>query len=119
MTDYPENASASPLDLRSLRMLVHAIAISLLILIGTLFVFLYRQVVVLRKQTVEMSNIITEYERSNVSEMIEQAGIKLADFARDNPDFQPIYSRYFGTNVPPRAPGSSVQPTPDGLQRLE
>ena len=107
-----ELAASTPAstDIRALRMLVHAIAISLLILLGTVFVFLYREVVVLRKQTVGMSAVIADYERSNVAEIIDQAGTRLAEFARQNPDFQPIYSRYFGTNNP--AAAGNVIPTP-------
>jgi hypothetical protein len=106
--------------LKQLRMLVHATAISVLILTGTLFIFLYRQVVSLRKNTTELVNYIVEYERSNATEFIGNVHSKFAEYRSSHPDFAPIYMRYFGTNLPPQRqpggtnaiPGSKVIPAP-------
>jgi hypothetical protein len=112
----------APLDpaARQLRSLVHAIAISVLILCGTLFVYLYRQVVITRRQTSELVKFLMEYERSNAAEFIGQMHQKFAEFRKQNPDFTPIYVRYFGTNEPPPhaegnggpAASSKVSPLP-------
>jgi hypothetical protein len=91
-------------DLKKLRMLVHASAISLLILTGTVFVFLYRQVSTLQNNTRELVNYIVEYENSNASEFIAEAHRKFAEFQQAHPDFAPVYARYFGTNPPPARP---------------
>jgi hypothetical protein len=88
-------------EFKQLRTLVHASAISLLILAGTVFIFFYRQAVGVRKNTNEMIRYIVEYENSNASDMIAEVHRRYAEFARVHPDFEPIYRRYFGTNMPP------------------
>jgi hypothetical protein len=80
-----------------------------LILAGTLFVFIYRQVVLVRRQTGELVKSVVNYERSNAAEFILQMHQKFAEFKKQNPDFTPIYNRYFGTNEPPAAvPGNAT-----------
>lgn len=96
-----ESQAATVDSVKQLRTLVHAIAISLLILIGTVFVYLYRQVVSVRKSTTELANYVLDYERSNASEMIQEVHRRMAEFRNQHPDFSPIYTRYFGTNEPP------------------
>jgi hypothetical protein len=88
-------------SLKQLRTLVHASAVSILILTGTLFVFFYRQVVSVRKNTAELVNYMAEYERSGAQDFLDEAHRKLAEFSKENADFAPIYKRYFGTNEPP------------------
>jgi hypothetical protein len=89
---------------RPMRTLLHAISLSVLILTGTVFVFIYRQVVLVRRQTAEYVRFLAEYERSNASEFIARAHRDFAQFRRQHPDFNPIYLKYFGTNEPPPAP---------------
>jgi hypothetical protein len=95
----PPGQTAAPYS-KELRALVHAISVSLLILTGTVFVFIYREVVLVRRQTAELARYLIEYERSNALEFIENVRQKLGEFRKDHPDFNPIYSRYFGTNEP-------------------
>jgi hypothetical protein len=92
-----------------LRLLVHAIAVSLFILAGTVFVFIYREAVLVRRQTGELMRFLAEYDRSAANEFIGQVQRELAEFRRSNPDFDPIYVKYFGTMDPPPAPASKVQ----------
>jgi hypothetical protein len=99
VTPVPTPAALDPL--KPLRLLVHASAISIIILTGTLFVFIYRQVITLRKSTAELVNYIVEYQQSNASDFIAEAHNRFAEFRKENPDFNPIYSKYFGTNPPP------------------
>ena len=87
--------------LKKLRMLVHASAISILILAGTLFIFLYRQAVTIQKNTRDLTNYVLEFQNSSADEFIKEAHRSLAQFREQHPDFSPIYLRYFGTNPPP------------------
>jgi len=89
---------------KRLRMLTQASAVSVLILTGTVFVFLYRQVVLVRRQTAELSKYISDVERSGVPEFFEQVRGKFNEFRKQNPDFNPIYAKYFGTNEPVARP---------------
>lgn len=115
----PIGSGPSSDDAKQLRMLVHACAISLLILIGTFFAYLYRQTTTVRKSTSELVHYISEYEQSKASEVIGELQNQLDAFRRQHPDFDPIYTRYFGTNPPPPRPapapaeaGSKVIPAP-------
>jgi hypothetical protein len=95
---------------RQLRSLLHAVAISMMILTGTMFIFIYREVVLIRRQTNEFLTGISEYERTNTQKLIEQLQVKLGEYARQHPDFVPLYARYFGTNGPsPAALGTPVK----------
>ena len=109
----PTGIATPEAQIKSLRSLLHATAISLLILTGTLFIFIYREVVLVRKQSTELVRYLMEYERSNAEEFIEQVRMKFDDFRKDHPDFQPLYLRYFGTNqAPSRVQGANpLEPT--------
>ena len=86
---------------RTQRTLLHSIAISVLILTGTFFVFLFRQVDTVRKNTREMVGFINQYERSETAEVIYRVQRELDSYRKQNPAFNPIYVKYFGTNSPP------------------
>jgi hypothetical protein len=97
----------------ALRRLSHATAVSVLILAGTLFVFLYRQVVLVRRQTAELSRYINEVDNSGMSNFVERVHLKFDDFRKTHPDFNPIYNRYWPSQtvepkigVSPEAPGN-------------
>lgn len=96
---------------RSLRLLLHSLTISVLILTGTFFVYLYRQVVAVRKSTSEMANYITQYQRSDTAIAIDRVQRALDDYRKQNPDFNPIYVKYFGTNSPPDTLSSKIAST--------
>ena len=86
---------------KSQRMLLHSIAISLLILTGTFFIYLFRQVDSIRKSTAEMARFINQYERSETAEVIYRVQRELDAYRKQNPAFNPIYVKYFGNNSPP------------------
>ena len=86
---------------RRLKMLTQATAVSVLILTGTVFIFIYRQVVLVRRQTAEMARYLNEVDRSGMQSFMEQVREKFNEFRRQHPDFNPVYTRYFGTNQPP------------------
>src|SRR5262245_39366576 len=98
----PHASSESDLELqyKRLRVLCQATAVSVLILTRTGFVFLYRQVVLVRLQTAELVRYIGEVERSGMPEFAQRVRARLNEFRKQNPDFNPIYTRYFGTNEP-------------------
>jgi hypothetical protein len=97
---------------KSQRLLLHSIAISLLILTGTFFIYLFRQVDSIRKSTAEMVRFINQYERSDTAEVIYRVQRELDAYRKQNPAFNPIYVKYFGTNSPPPPTLSSkVAPT--------
>lgn len=85
---------------RRLRVLVQATAVSVLILTGTVFVFIYRQVVLVRRQTAEWTRYTTEMEKAGMPAFLEQVRSELNDFRKQHPDFNAVYTRYFGTNEP-------------------
>jgi hypothetical protein len=87
---------------RSLRNLVHCLAIAVLVLTATVGVFLFRQVVILRKNTTEMAVFLKRYEDSDFPEAIERVRQRLDDYRQKDPGFNPIYIRYFGSNPPAR-----------------
>jgi hypothetical protein len=96
-----EAPAISESNYKQLRNLIHAIAISILILTGTVFIFIYREVVLVRRQTTELLAGIAELDRANTQRFIDELRGKLGDYARQHPDFVPIYIKYFGTNPPP------------------
>jgi hypothetical protein len=107
----PENASIEELraGYRHLRTLFHCVAISLILLTGTVFIFLYRQVVLVRRQSAQLARYGVQYEAFGNRKAIENLREKLVVFARQNADFGPIFTKYFGTNAPP--PSESAMPT--------
>lgn len=120
--NLPQNSdSTGPTDgaeleqYRQLRRLVQATAVSVLILAGTLFVFLYRQVVLVRRQTADLSRYIDEVNRSGMPDFMENVREKFNEFRRQHPDFNPIYVRYFGTNEPPVREKVTSAPSTGGV----
>jgi len=108
----PARSSGPSSELRGLRTLMHATAMSVLILTAGVFVFVYGQVNAARKQTAEIINFLTEYDRSNAPEFIEEVHRAMLEFKQQNPDFTPIYTRYFGTNLPAPPKVSGAVPLP-------
>lgn len=95
-------------ELKQLRTMFQIAAVSLIILTGTVFVLIYRQVSAIRPQNEQLTIELAEFENSGTAAAIEELRVKLYTFSQQNPDFRPIYTRYFGTNQP--APASSTQP---------
>jgi len=104
-SDQPEVPRAFKNDLEvqyaSLRRLVQATAVSVLILTGTVFIYLYRQVVLVRRQTAELARYIAEVDRAGMPEFMEKVRGRFNEYWKTHPDFNPIYTRFFGTNEAP------------------
>ena len=110
--DSPAAEPAPTLDQwRSQRTLLHCLSLSVLILTGTFFVYLYRQVVSIRKSTAEMARFIVQYEKSETAQIIARVQRQLDGYRKENPEFNPIYVKYFGTNSPPDTLSSKVAST--------
>jgi hypothetical protein len=85
----------------SLRTLLDILIVALVILSGSLNIFLLRQVSMVRNEIEERRRFIAEYERNNVPIMNEFV-LKLQAFAKTNPDFTPILAKYWRpTNTQP------------------
>lgn len=104
-SDQPEVPQAFKNELEiqysSLRRLVQATAVSVLILTGTVFIYLYRQVVLARRQTADLARYLAEVDRSGMPEFVEKVRGSFNDYRKTHPDFNPIYTRFFGTNDAP------------------
>ena len=79
---------------QSLRTLLDILTVALVILSGSLNIFLLRQVSMVRNEIEERSKFIAEYERNNVPIMNDFV-LKLQSFAKMNPDFAPILAKYW------------------------
>ena len=100
---------------QSLRSAFHITLVMLVILTGSLFVFFLREVSIARRQIAELTQVVVEYEKNSVP-LMEDFRTKLLVFTRTHPDFQPIYTRYFGSNTAagPASSGGKAQPAPAG-----
>jgi hypothetical protein len=101
----PVNATNSEIGAayKKLRNLIHCIAISVIILTGTVFVFIMREVVMVRGQIRRSIAYIHEFHDSNLPNAMQQLQKELIDFAQKNPDFRQVLARY-------------AQPRPSGVQ---
>ena len=86
--------------LHHLRTIVHAIAISVFILAGTFSIFIYRQAVLVGRENRDLMQFLSEYERSNTQQVIDDLRLKLGEYTKQHADFVPIYAKYFGSNQP-------------------
>jgi len=86
---------------QSLRTLLDILTVALVILSGSLNIFLLRQVSMVRNEIEERQKFIVDYERNNVPIMNDFV-LKLQSFVRTNPDFAPILAKYWRpTNAQP------------------
>ena len=92
-------------EMRSLRTLLHVTLVALIVLSGSLSVVLLRQVIGMRRQIRELTTVVLTYEKNEVP-VLEDFRKRLDEFARRNPDFRPILSKYFqpDTNAAAVAP---------------
>jgi hypothetical protein len=82
--------------------------VSLLVLALSLIAFFYWEYRIARREIDVMSRIVTDYDK-NTAPGLEDFRRKLQEFAQQNPDFRPLYIKYFGTNAPAgQSPGSNT-----------
>ena len=106
--ELPTTTSPTLEQWKNQRLLLHSLTISVLILTGTFFIYLYRQVVSIRKSTAEMARFINQYQKSEAAEAVDRVQRLLDEYRKQNPDFNPIYVKYFGSNSPPATLSSKV-----------
>jgi hypothetical protein len=85
----------------SLRTMFHLLALCSLMLTGTIFVILFQQVSLLRRQSDEMLAHINDYNRIFVPQL-DSVRTNLQAFAKTNQSLNPILFRYFPTNSAPK-----------------
>lgn len=108
-------------ELRALRTMLHITLVAVVVVSGSLSVVLLRQVISMRRQVRDMSTVVMNYVK-NEAPVLEEFRLKLDEFARRNPDFRPILSKYFQPEVlpaPGQAPASpaSATPAPAGVRK--
>ena len=84
----------------NLRAMFHALLIIVLVLSGSLDVFLLRQVSLVRKEVEDRQSFVEKYEKTEAPVMGNFVA-RLREFTRSNPDFAPILAKY---SIPTEAP---------------
>jgi hypothetical protein len=100
-------SSTTPLEdlqrsYRSLRAMLIWVMLILLIVIGSFCLYLLREVVFVRRQVKELTQVVASYDKNSKPVMQDFLG-KLQVFARSNPDFTPILTKYYNPTNPPVA----------------
>lgn len=88
--------------IESLRGVFQVVALSGIVLSGTLMLFLYKEVSVVRRQNEELRANLNDYY-TNFLPKIEMTRTNLEAFARTNPSIIPLLKKYFPTNQPAKA----------------
>lgn len=97
-------------EIQSLRRTVSALLLAGLFLSGSVFIFLWRETMLVRRQLAEQSQFVGEYQKS-----LEDLRLRLQAFTKTNPDFQGVFNHYFSTNRPPAAQPAGATPAPARL----
>lgn len=117
-----ETPSSTPNELtqlkqecESLRYLVLSLLVLMIVISGTLNLFLLRQVKYsgsdLNNIKPQVMGLVADYNRSSAP-AINDFMRKLSDFSRTHPDFAPIFQKYVGTNMPSAAPQATPAAAP-------
>ena len=102
---------------QSLRAAFHVTLVLLFILTASLFVFFMRETSIARRQILQLSQAVAEYDRTAVPVMKDLRN-KLQAFAATHADFAPIYTKYFGATSAPAAGPGAVPAQPVNGARL-
>lgn len=119
LSDYDSNATAEgaalerlQADYRFLKNLFNWALIGVLVIAGSLFLFLLREISLARRQAHQLDQYVTEYETRSLPVM-EDFRLKLENYSHNHPDFAPVLRKYFGgTNSVPSEPvsGPAIRP---------
>lgn len=108
-----DGESAEAREIRELQSLVtglrgtmHIVALCGIVVAGSFFLYVHKQVEGLQRQAAELSAYVADYQKT-FAPQLENARSNLFLYARENPGVAPILNKYF-TN----APASSVAPAP-------
>lgn len=113
-TPQPEGSSpVTAADLQSLRQLVVSVLMLVLVVSGTLNIYLWRQYRSVRAELApiqpQASQILAEANRVNA--FAAEAAKKFLDFGRTHPDFMPILNKYgIRAAGPTGAPPTTLTP---------
>ena len=103
-------------ELRTLRLAFHITLVSLIILSGSIGIYLFRQVSLLRRQVEQSARLATKLAtdyNENVAPVAMEFERQLKEFAQTHPAFKQQIAKYYapGTNSPPEA-AASPAPAP-------
>jgi hypothetical protein len=108
----PSNLEALEAAFRSLRNLFNFVVLTMILLSASIFIYMLRQVSSVRRQTTELTQFVSDYQRNQLP-AVEEFGRKLQAFTQTNRDFVAIYMRYFSSNTAPaRSPGGPIGQSP-------
>lgn len=112
----PSEASAAWAELRegqqSLWRLAHSMGLVMLILIGSVSLFLLREVMLIRRQIRDLTQVVSNYEQTSMPAMVDFRS-RLYDYAKLNPEFMTIFTKYFTpTSAPPAGASILTSGTP-------
>ena len=92
---------------QSLRSQFHALLALLILLIGSLGIYLYCQVTLVQRQIEEQERLLADYQQ-NSQPLIQDFLNRMQGFAKTNPEFAQIFSKYVHSNErtvsPPPSP---------------
>ena len=103
----------TPALVRRLQQQVNTLLILLLVVSGTLSVFLLRQVSLQRKEMDRLRPVVAQYN-TNVVPRLQEFMNQLGEYSRTHPEVMPILTKYGLVQHPAAGPGtsSSTEPAP-------
>lgn len=87
----------------TLRVQFHLLALCCLMITGTLFVIIFKQVSLLRRDLDDMTAAVNDYNKVFVPQL-ETVRVNLEAYAKTNESFTPVLRRYFPANSKGAAP---------------
>src|SRR2546426_5239852 len=87
-------------ELQTLRALVQAIIVVLIVLSGSVDIFIWKQVITVRHEIDERRKFVEDYEKNGVP-LMNDFVTKLQAFTKTNADFAPILMKYLRLLSPP------------------
>lgn len=114
-TSASDSATLQRLEgaLRAQALLLNIVMFLLILVTGSLCLFMLREQKILRKQLEQGDQYLAAY-RKNVEPKIADLQARLQGFAKLYPDFEPIVARYFGSNAPPIFDTNAPPPVSSG-----
>lgn len=97
-------------EVRALRLALNIVLVSLLIFAGSIGVYLFRQVVLLRRQFATSSNLAQRMVEQFNRDLAPKAQVfehQLREFAKTNPEFAAVMAKYSQSAPAPTAPVST------------
>jgi len=103
-------------EVRSLRIMFNIALLALIVLVASLFIFMFREKKLVRQRIAENVRYIAEYN-SRMEPRLQELNSKLFAYSKLHTNFAPIYVKYFGATNIPVMPGAAssipISPVPD------